>query len=342
MLGRGVSFENLYIYLTNNCNYICKHCYLGSRLSKNEVMELADVYEHLETWRSLGSKKVCFIGGEPTLYPYLEDAVIRAAELGYEKIIIGSNGSQYAREVFNALPLEVISYIQISLDGAKKDTHDFIRQKGAFDEAVKTIQFLRKKCVDVRIIMTVNNYNIHEIIPMIQLGEKLGVTLVKFHIMSEIGMAHSSKLQAVSPRDWIKCCEKINQYCEYNLKGATSVSYQTAYANFGDNKLLRTYKGCVGNELERISVFPDGKCYICSFLFDYDISYAKLENRKIIKNQNSEFDKFILDTCKRCMKKCSYGGCIAENIVNGYDFCSRNPEIHPVCRLWKYEIRPQK
>lgn len=339
-VGRNKAFENLYIYLTNVCNYRCKHCYLGNRLNKPEEMNLDKVYEHLETWHSVGSEKICFIGGEPTLYPHLKEAVIRAKALDYKTIIVGSNGSSVAKKVFENLPLEYISYVQISLDGANEDTHDMIREKGAFSSAVSTIEFLKSANVDVRIIMTVNQYNIREVIPMIQFGKKMGVSLVKFHIMSEIGRAHNSMLKAVSPEEWVDCCEKIKKYCQKNLDGDTRVSFQPAYAFRG--RTYEQYEGCVGRKLERISVFPDGRCYICSFLFDYDISYAHLDGHEIIKNSYSEFDRFSESRCSKCINKCNYDGCIAETMINGYDFCEKNEKLYPVCRLWKHEIEGKK
>lgn len=340
ILTRNSAFENLYIYLTNQCNFHCKHCYLGNRLAKKDEMELETVYNHLETWRSIGSNKICFIGGEPTLYPYLREAIIRARVLKYEKIIIGSNGSQIALNEFKKLPLNYISYIQISLDGATANTHDQIRQKGAFDETIKTIEYLVKSNVDVRIIMTVNNLNAHEMLPMIKLGEKLGVSLVKFHIMSKIGVAQKSNVQAISPESWIELCKRVRDYCD-STKLKIRILYQPAYASIYDDEFVQNYNGCIGKNLERISVFPDGKCYICSFLFDYDICYASLVGNIICKNVESEYDKFDIYNCELC-KKCDYNGCVAENIVNGYDFCENNKGIYPICRLWKLEIESKK
>ena len=335
-LGRGKAFENIYIYLTNSCSYNCSHCYLGNRLTTRDEMPIESVFEHLETWRALGSEKICFIGGEPTLYPYLNEAIDRAKELSYKTIIVGSNGSSQARKVFESLPLEKLSYIQISLDGATEKTHDTIRRKGAYSDAIKTINELRSHNVDVRIIMTVNQYNANEVIPMIQLGEKLGVSLTKFHIMSKIGNAHDSILKPISPEEWLACCNSIVDYCKKDVKRSMSVSFQPAYEHRG--KPIKSYAGCLGKNLERISVFPDGRCYICSFLFDYDIFYAYLHSGVIVKNTKNEYEMFNNTNCDNCNNKCIYDGCIAEEITSGYDFCKMYPTLYPVCRLWKYEL----
>lgn len=337
-LKRGKAFENLYIYLTELCDYKCKHCYLGDRLCQYNVMSLEDVYSNLEAWRTVGSTKVCFIGGEPTLYPFLSKVINKAYSLGYETIILGSNGSQNALNVMKSLPLERISYIQISLDGATPAINDFIRQPGAFQETMETIRFLVSLQVDVRIIMTVNSFNISEMIPMIELGDMAGVTLTKFHVMSEIGNAHESTLSSVHPTEWFLRCQEIENYASCHSLH-TRISFQPAYGSWEYKSNLTSYHGCVGKNLERISVFPNGDCYICSFLFDHDISYAYIKDSVITKRVPSELECFY-DTkaqCTKCSNKCGYDGCIAESINNGQMSCF-DLDFFPVCRLWKKEV----
>ncbi len=329
-------FENLYLYLSNECDYHCKHCYLGDRLVKKEFMEVQQAKKYLETFKQLGSEKVCFIGGEPTLYSGLEECVDYAVELGYKKIIVGSNGSSKASEILLQIK-DKVSYIQISLDGATRESNDYIRNKGAYDQTIDTIKSLVDANIDTRIIMTVNSVNVNEVLNMIDLGSKLKVQLVKFHIMSEIGNAKISNIKGVSPEKWIETCNLIQQYTLANKK--IKVSYQPAYAIKGNSdSYLEKYQGCVGKNLERISVFPDGKCYICSFLFDFGIYYAEQNNNCLIKCKNSEYDYFTENRCDSCDSRCGYDGCVAEDIVTGGRTCLNSSNIYPVCRLWKVEI----
>ena len=83
----GRLFENVYIYITNNCNMYCAHCYLGNRLIERQEMPISNVIAHLKFWKELGASKVCFLGGEPTLYPFLKEAVDYAHRIGYKKVI---------------------------------------------------------------------------------------------------------------------------------------------------------------------------------------------------------------------------------------------------------------
>ena len=333
-------FENLYIYLTNQCNMRCKHCYLGDRLEEKQEMPLEMVLNHLLFWRKLGSKKISFIGGEPTLYPYLREVVESAHSLGYEKVIINTNLSSKALAILQTFSSTDFSYIQTSLDGATIETHDYIRGRGAFVDTTHSIRQLVQNGFDVRIIATINNENLGEVSELITLGEQLGVSLVKFHIMSEIGNAVKGKVTSVSPYEWISLCNRIDSYIK-DTKPSINVSYQPSYVYKTDyeNGKYHDYPGCLGVEKNRMSVFPDGNCYICSFLFDEKISYAKLVDNTIEINDTSIDHHFENTMCVNCSKdKCAISPCVAEETVSPGAFCSKYNDLYTLCRLWKVTV----
>lgn len=335
---KGTLFENLYIYVTNRCNMFCKHCYLGKRLIEREEMPLEMVKAHLKFWKEFGSNKMCFLGGEPTLFPFLHESVEYAHKLNYGKVIINTNLSKVAFDVINEFSLGAFTYIQTSLDGATAEIHDRIRGKGAFSQTIESVKKLADKGQDVRVIMTVNKYNVHEMIDMVKLAEKLGVTLVKFHIMSEIGNADKSIQMGLSAREWFDACINLREYASIQNERRIKISYQASYTDAENQKYFaeRGYKGCVGKSKERMSVFPDGKCYICSFLFDYNDCFAELINNVIEIRKESVENSFDSEYCDKC-QRCRFDGCLAEEIIYGGKTCEKE-DLVPVCRLWKDEI----
>lgn len=338
LANKGTLFENLYIYVTNSCNMFCTHCYLGNRLVERQEMPLSDVIAHLKFWRELGSSKICFLGGEPTLYPFLREAVDYAHELNYKKVLINTNLSETAYSVISNYSVSDFTYIQTSLDGVNEETHEKIRGKGTFSETVNSIRQLTKRDYDIRIIMTVNNYNISEMIPMVELSENLGASLVKFHIMSEIGNADRGMKLGLTPKVWHNACNQLKYYAMNRKDRNIKISFQPAYSDFQsqDDYVQHGYKGCVGKFKERMSVFPDGKCYICSFLFDFDDSFAELKNGIIEITDESVEKNFVTDQCASCTK-CQFDGCIAEEIIYGGRVCNKDA-LFPVCRLWKIQF----
>ncbi|MEV4207803.1 hypothetical protein [Nocardia salmonicida] len=108
------------------------------------------------------------------------------------------------------------------------------------------------------------------------------------------------------------------------------------------------YQGCIGRTLDRISIFPDGRAYVCSYLFDTDMYFAQMNNGQVVLNrttERNEFDLFTLpllnDSCGGCGGNACMGGCPAEEIVMGASSCATYPDIVPVCRLWKSSAKPE-
>jgi radical SAM protein with 4Fe4S-binding SPASM domain len=104
------------------------------------------------------------------------------------------------------------------------------------------------------------------------------------------------------------------------------------------------YRGCIGRALDRISIFPDGRAYVCSFLFDTDLHFANMVDGQVILNKEAnEFDLFTRVLSKTSCGDCKVGsscmgGCPAEELVMGQASCAAEPDIVPVCRLWKADV----
>src|SRR5262249_2344137 len=104
------------------------------------------------------------------------------------------------------------------------------------------------------------------------------------------------------------------------------------------------YRGCIGRTLDRISIFPDGRAYVCSYLFDTDLHFANMVDGHVVLNRgDNEFDLFtrVLGeaSCGGCKAPGTcLGGCPAEELVWGSASCRPEPDIVPVCRLWKPDV----
>ena len=79
---REANEKNIYIYLTNNCNERCRHCYMYAGDIK--IQELSpDVWKRvLLEYKNLGGQGVTFTGGEVTVYKGFESVLGYAHELG--------------------------------------------------------------------------------------------------------------------------------------------------------------------------------------------------------------------------------------------------------------------
>lgn len=171
----------------------------------------------------------------------------------------------------------------------------------------------------------------------------LGVSLVKFHVFSTIGTGHGADELAMSPVEWIRFYEELQRVGPAHR---TRIWYQPTYARRDRIAHYATqgYCGCIGRTLDRISIFPDGRCYVCSYLFDTDLHFANMTDGQVVLNKGpNEFDLFTNvvsgSSCGDCKAPTACaGGCPAEQVVMGAASCAVEDDIVPVCRLWKADV----
>jgi len=236
-------FRNVYLYITEACQLRCEHCYMGERLDRALKMPLPRIIDTLATWRRLGGSKLTVLGGEPTLHPDYCTSIRAAKQLGYEHVITTTNAQAPALRKFRQLEPEDFAYVQVSLDGGSPSSHDAIRGAGTFNSALTTTAELTKRGFDTRIICTVNQANREDALQLLDIVDELGVSLVKFHVFSTIGIGHGNPGLAMTPPEWVEFCDHLNQVAkDYR----TRVWYQPTYARRDQMERYQAegYQGC--------------------------------------------------------------------------------------------------
>lgn len=126
--------KNIYIYLTNNCNERCKHCYMYAGDIKIQELN-PDVWMKILTeYKACGGQGVTFTGGEVTVYKGFKEVLKKAHDLGLIVTVL-TNGIQWNENEI----LECSAYIdevQISIDGYDCDSYYAVRQFDGFNKAI--------------------------------------------------------------------------------------------------------------------------------------------------------------------------------------------------------------
>lgn len=97
--GSGHQFE---IQLGHLCNNRCVFCSSG-QLSDWKVarpVALAPILEALDRARAAGARRVTFLGGEPTIHKGFHEAVAHAMALGFEEVVVFTNGVMFPHPGF--------------------------------------------------------------------------------------------------------------------------------------------------------------------------------------------------------------------------------------------------
>lgn len=129
--------KNIYIYLTNNCNEYCKHCYMYAGDIKIQELPPETWMNILIEYKECGGQGVTFTGGEVTVYKGFKNVIKKAHELGLIVTVL-TNGIRWDENEI----LECSTYIdeiQISIDGYDRESYYAVRQFDGFDKAISTL-----------------------------------------------------------------------------------------------------------------------------------------------------------------------------------------------------------
>ncbi len=164
------SLRYLEVQITNQCNLKCRHCYIEKHppqnLSPTAIKKVLNEFNHLQ------GLKVLISGGEPLLYPQIEEILEFLKTLKLRKILL-TNGMLICPSLISLL--KSFHEIQISLDGLKNG-HEYYRGKNTFHKAVQAIELCLQEDFDVSVATMLHPGNLVEIEQLSLLLHDLGVS----------------------------------------------------------------------------------------------------------------------------------------------------------------------
>ena len=185
---------DLYLYLTDQCNLCCSHCWISPGFSqeRQNSIPLADLIKTISEAKSLGLQSVKLTGGEPLLYRDIIGLLeyLVSEDLG---ILIETNGVLLDKNMVAALKDSNVDQISVSLDAATEALHDEFRGvKGSFRQVVNGLRLLSGSGLNFQVIMTVQRKNRKEIPALIRLCHELGASSLKINPLQPCGRAISA------------------------------------------------------------------------------------------------------------------------------------------------------
>ncbi|MCL2113677.1 MAG: radical SAM protein [Streptococcaceae bacterium] len=158
--------------ITENCNQYCKHCWAG----KNSIdMNLVDIKLAFDKISELSPLHFTITGGEAFVREDVFEIIEHAIKL-FPMIEIFTNATLLDEVKINKLSklLRKQDYLQISFDGLK-NAYNIQRGANHFDILIKNIKILVAHNINIRLHMTVTEYNISDMLETYKLARLLKV-----------------------------------------------------------------------------------------------------------------------------------------------------------------------
>lgn len=179
--GDGHQFE---IQLGHLCNNRCVFCSSGqlTQLRLARHIPLDPVVQALEQARAAGARRVTFLGGEPTLHKGFRDALRRAVELGFEEIVIFTNGVMFPHPGFieSVVALGRFEW-RVSIQGGNEAAHVAVTgRQQSFRRILHGLRELRARGQRVTANLCVNRQSYRSLPDYPALVEEYG--LAQLHV----------------------------------------------------------------------------------------------------------------------------------------------------------------
>lgn len=161
--------------LTNECNLACLHCIEESGPGKafRDELDTRQIFGVLEQLLDNEVPYLSFSGGEPMLRDRFFD-MVEFVCAGGGQLKVETNGHYLTPENCERLARLGVKAVQVSLDGASRETFNRMRVRGDFDRMIEGVRNLHAAGVPIEINYSPTAFNIHEIGAAVDLACELG------------------------------------------------------------------------------------------------------------------------------------------------------------------------
>ena len=313
---------------TNRCNHNCSYCHYKNAyldldgFNPSDEIPREKMLETVEGMKMLGVKAVTFSGGgEPLLYPYIEETMEAVLEAGIDLSVI-TNGS-----LLNGKKAELLAkakWVRISIESVNDAEYCTIRgiKEGSFDRLcgnIANFSAIKEKGCELGVNVVVNEKNSSEVMEMSRLMKELGANHVKFAPMvtNDTEAYHEAFKDAVSA-DLRKAQE------EYGSQGFRIIDLYTG--DFTDSVIFeRQYSRCPLKEFICV-IAANQKVYYCqdkAYLDDGEVGSIRERSFEELWNSDATTRLFrAFDARKLCRQHCVHDG--RNELLNSFLEMDRN------------------
>ena len=174
-------------YITEGCGKHCRHCV--TRAGKALPDELS-VEQNIAVIQSLVAAGVCswiVSGGEPLSKQGIFEILQEADKLPLSISLLTDYDGLDEKCVSQLKTLRKLNCLQLSLDGGTEETQDYMRGKGAFQNALRRFELLQNSGIPYTIAVSVNRLNISELPHITDIYHKYGASSLFLNPLAPYG-----------------------------------------------------------------------------------------------------------------------------------------------------------
>jgi mycofactocin radical SAM maturase len=319
---------NLTWEVTLACNLRCSHCLSSSGSPARRELDTAEALEAVDQLHRAGVFQVNFGGGEPFLRPDFEEILAACHERGVVTCI-STNGTLLDAARVERLSRSGLVAIQVSLDGARRETCDAIRGAGTWDRATAALKLLGASPIPTSINTVLTAANAGEIPALYELAAAL-------HVSLRVSRFRPSGRGADNWEDLRPGAAQLLAFSEWLSSNATVRTGDSFFSLTAQQRQGLGLNLCGAAKLT-CCLGPEGDVYPCAFLQREEFKAGSLreDGFQRIWDRSPVFESFRglrIHSCEDCQRydQC-HGGCPAVAYHLGRGVAGGDPECLVKC-----------
>lgn len=242
-------------------------------------MDLSLALKLVDFIHSMDVKTIVFVGGEPTMYPWLGQLIKYISKKNIETILVTNGIKLYNKNYLLYLIKSGLSKINISVKGNNKNVYSCIGSADGYDMTIKGITNTKETGVSFVCSFLFDRNTIQEIEKTIELLYKLSNTTVKISFcrnsFDENGIIKSESVLANS--EYIRIFSEKYEEINKRVDGNIMVSNKFPLCEWDQGQLMKMREeGQFVTECMLVDrnglVFDEyGRLLMCNFLHNFPI-----------------------------------------------------------------------
>lgn len=330
-----INIKNLYIEITDKCNFNCIYCYNDSSSKKSESLSVEAYKNFIEIVKKYNLEDVIISGGEPTLHPQLSEIFEINHNFGLKQNLI-TNGTGISTDTLPEMIAKNLSF-SITIDGHDAASNDLMRGKNSYSITANAIKLLVKNGLSDRVGLRCNLHfgNYKEIYSIVSTLNDMGVTNVEFILLLNMGRA--TDIEIIDPVKHANILKEIED----------NVAKATLDFNINSTFLYKPSMGCPYESLDKelsLRIDSQGNIFPCQTIDDSRFSLGNIYwiSSESLKNNILDFSTYTASRqskmahCQRCVyKSACEGSCVATSLA----YCGDPLGIDGACSIRKAGLK---
>lgn len=218
---KNLASGTLRIVLTTDCNYRCRYCFAEGEIDKEKrVLNIQDIKKIVKIAKEFGITNIKLTGGEPLLYPYMEELLKYLREISIPYIDLTTNISLLNSkniEILNRYNVNAVTLSLNTLDVEKfKYLSNFSNYNLVYTNLLQTLEKFKGK-VRINCVVFDEKYNEDDYASIINFCKEhdLGMRLVEPSKVEELPITYTKeKFNEIIKKLKNKCDKVVKSDCK--------------------------------------------------------------------------------------------------------------------------------